>query len=281
MQTYDKFFIGGEWVEPAGSDTLKVVSPTTEEVIGSVPVATEADMDRAVEAARAAFAGRVVDLDPGRSAPTSSLRISDGIKQRQDEFANLIIGEVGAPYYFSPCSVRCWPPPWCSTPSPTSPAPSPSRSAATAPSAARSWCAASPSASCAGIIPWNVPLFITMLKLAPALASGSTMVLKPAPETPLDAYVLRRGPRSRPACPPACSTSSPADREVGEHLVRHPGVDKVSFTGSTAAGRKIGAICGEQLKRCTLELGGKSAAILCDDVDLDEAVAQPAAAAAS
>ena len=97
------------------------------------------------------------------------------------------------------------------------------------------------------------------------------MVLKPAPETPLDANVFAEV-LIEAGVPAGVINIVPADREVGEHLVRHPDIDKVSFTGSTAAGRKIGAICGEQLKRCTLELGGKSAAIICEDANLDEAV---------
>jgi aldehyde dehydrogenase (NAD+) len=120
----------------------------------------------------------------------------------------------------------------------------------------------------AGIVPWNVPLFISMLKLAPALASGSTMVLKPAPETPLSAYALAELCADA-GVPDGVVNIVPAGRETGQHLVTHPDVDKVSFTGSTAAGRKIGAACGELLRRVTLELGGKSAAIVCDDADLD------------
>ena len=124
---------------------------------------------------------------------------------------------------------------------------------------------------CAGIIPWNVPLLITTLKVGPTLASGSTIVLKPAPETPLDANLFAEV-LIEAGVPAGVINIVPADREVGEYLVRHPDVNKVSFTGSTAAGRKIGAICGEQLKRCTLELGGKSAAIICDDANIEEAV---------
>jgi betaine-aldehyde dehydrogenase len=123
----------------------------------------------------------------------------------------------------------------------------------------------------AGIIPWNVPLFITSMKLGACLASGSTMVLKPAPETPLDGYILAEILDGLDL-PPGVVNIVAAGREVGEHLVRHPGVDKVSFTGSTAAGRTVGGICGEQLKRCTLELGGKSAALILDDADLDAAI---------
>ncbi|MDQ6696830.1 MAG: aldehyde dehydrogenase, partial [Actinomycetota bacterium] len=123
----------------------------------------------------------------------------------------------------------------------------------------------------AGIIPWNVPQFIVALKAGPALASGSTIVLKPAPETPLDAYLLGEI-IEQSELPAGVINIVPAGREVGEHLVRHPDIDKVSFTGSTTAGRKIGAICGEQLKRVTLELGGKSAAIICDDADLETVI---------
>src|SRR5206468_6953872 len=116
--------------------------------------------------------------------------------------------------------------------------------------------------------PWNVPQFVTMSKLAPALLSGSSIVIKPAPETPLDALVVC-SMLEEAGVPKGVVSVVPAGREVGEHLVRHPGVDKVAFTGSTAAGRKIAAICGEQLKRVSLELGGKSAAIILDDADLD------------
>ena len=119
----------------------------------------------------------------------------------------------------------------------------------------------------AAITPWNVPLFLACAKLSPALLSGSTVVFKPAPETPLDANVLAEI-FADAGLPKGVLSVVPAGREVGEHLVNHPGVDKVSFTGSTAAGRKIGAACGANLKRVSLELGGKSAAILLDDVDL-------------
>ena len=122
----------------------------------------------------------------------------------------------------------------------------------------------------AGIIPWNVPLFICALKLGPAMAAGCPIVLKPAPETPLDAYLLADA-IIEADLPPGVINIVAAGRETGEHILRHPGVDKVSFTGSTAVGQHIGEVCGGQLKRVTLELGGKSAAIVLDDADLDEA----------
>ena len=117
------------------------------------------------------------------------------------------------------------------------------------------------------IAPWNVPLFIAAAKLAPSLAAGCTVVFKPAPETPLDAFRLAEI-FAEAGLPEGVLSVLPAGREVGEHLVTHPGVDKVSFTGSSLAGKRIGGLCGERLKRCTLELGGKSAAIILDDADL-------------
>jgi betaine-aldehyde dehydrogenase len=270
VQTYDSFFIGGKWVAPTGSDTLEVVSPSTEEVIGSVPVSTTADIDKAVAAAREAFdLGPWPRMSPAERADIMAT-ISAGIMAKMDDFAKLISTENGAPYGFSLMGQVF---------------------AATAildyftgltrefefeqtrhgmlgPVLVRK----EPVGVAAGIIPWNVPLFVTMLKLAPTLASGSTIVIKPAPETPLDANWLAEVIESS-GLPAGVVNIVTADREVGEHLVRHPDVDKVSFTGSTVAGRKIGAICGEQLKRCTLELGGKSAAIILDDADLDATIA--------
>jgi aldehyde dehydrogenase (NAD+) len=121
------------------------------------------------------------------------------------------------------------------------------------------------------IVPWNVPLFVTMLKFAPAMVAGSTMVLKPAPETPLDAFVLAEIAHDA-GLPPGVLNVVPAGREVGEHLVTHPDVDKIGFTGSTTAGRHIASLCGQNLKRVTLELGGKSAAILLDDADIEQVI---------
>src|SRR5690606_12035656 len=123
----------------------------------------------------------------------------------------------------------------------------------------------------AAIPPWNVPQFTIMSKLVPALLAGCTVVVKPAPESPLDGYLLAELLQEA-GVPPGVVNIVAAGREVGAHLVAHPGVDKVAFTGSTAAGRKIGAVCGEQLKRVTLELGGKSAAIILDDADLESTV---------
>jgi aldehyde dehydrogenase (NAD+) len=121
------------------------------------------------------------------------------------------------------------------------------------------------------IVPWNVPQFTTMSKLAPALLTGCTIVIKPSPETPLDGMLMAEL-LEEAGIPKGVVSIIPAGREVGEHLVRHPGIDKIAFTGSTAAGKLIASICGEQLKRCSLELGGKSAAIILDDADVGATV---------
>jgi acyl-CoA reductase-like NAD-dependent aldehyde dehydrogenase len=123
----------------------------------------------------------------------------------------------------------------------------------------------------AAIVPWNVPQAVTMHKLAPALLAGCTVVLKPAPETPLDAYLLAEMLQAA-GLPEGVVNVVPAEREVSEHLVTHAGVDKVAFTGSTDAGRRIASLCGRDLRRVTLELGGKSAAVILDDADLEAAV---------
>ena len=265
MEKRDVLYIGGEWVAPAGGKTIEVTSPATEEVIGVVPEASEADVDRAVAAARTAF-----DEGPWpQTAPAERAAVlralSQGIQARAQEFAETITNENGSPASFSLMGQVF---------SATmvfdgfadlaeSFTFEEERAGLMGPVLVRK----APVGVAAGIVPWNVPLYIIAMKLGACLASGSTMVIKPAPETPLDSYLLAEVIESIDL-PPGVVNFVAAGREVGEYLVRHGGIDKVSFTGSTAAGRKVGAICGEQLKRCTLELGGKSAAVILDDADL-------------
>jgi len=262
---YKQFYIGGEWVDPAGTDRFEIVNPATLEIIGSTPEGTTADMDRAVAAARSA-------LESGPWANSTAAErhqvMSDllaKLNENADEMANLITAEVGATILFShfgQVGATSMVLDYFTTMMKDYPFEE-VRPDMMGPAIVRK----EPVGVVAGIIPWNVPLFITMLKFAPTLASGSTMVLKPAPDTPLSAFRFAELAHEA-GVPAGVLNVVPADREVSEYLVRHDDVDKVSFTGSTAAGRKIGAICGEQLKRCTLELGGKSAAIILDDADL-------------
>ncbi len=265
----DKFFIGGDWVDPAGTDTLAVISPATEEVIAKVPDATTADVDRAVAAAREAFdSGPWPQMSPNERADIMAA-LSGILQGRYEEIARTISEEMGSPISFSVMGqvfaatmvldyytglAREY-------------AFEERRAGVLGPTLVRR----EPVGVVGAIVPWNVPLFVTMLKLAPALASGSTVVLKPSPETPLNAYLLAEAVQEA-GLPGGVLNIVQAGREVGEHIVTHPDVDKISFTGSTVAGKKIAALCGEQLKRCTLELGGKSAAIILDDADLSTVI---------
>ena len=265
MREHDRLFIGGDWVVPAGTATIDVISPHTEEVIGRVPEGTEADIDKAVAAARQAFDhGPWPRMTPAERAEILG-RLAAIYAERQNDMAELVTAEMGSPalfsifgqaaipqmvlqYYVDLAGTYTW---------------EEERQGMLGPVTVTT----EPVGVVAAIVPWNVPQFTLMLKFAPALIAGCTMVAKPSPETPLDTYLLAEWIKEA-GIPDGVVNIVPAGREVGEHLVRHPGVDKVSFTGSTAAGRKIGAVCGEQLKRVTLELGGKSAAIILEDADL-------------
>ncbi len=269
MDARDQLFIGGEWVEPEGSGVIEVISPHTEEVIGSVPDASPADIDKAVAAARRAFdEGPWPRMTPEERAEGLK-RLSGALQSRAQEIADVISSQNGSPkswsimgQVFSATMVLdtyaglASGYPWEDRRDGALGAPVLVRRA--------------PVGVAAGIIPWNVPLFIMALKLGPAMAAGCPIVLKPAPETPLDAYLLAEAVLEADL-PPGVVNIVAAGRETGEHILTHPGIDKVSFTGSTAVGRHIGAVCGGQLKRFTLELGGKSAAIVLDDANLDEA----------
>ncbi|MBM3660947.1 MAG: aldehyde dehydrogenase [Actinobacteria bacterium] len=269
MQVREQVFIGGEWVAPDGTGTIDVVSTHSEEVIGRVPDASPADMDRAVAAARDAFDhGPWPRMTPAERAEGIT-RLSQAIQARAGEIADTISLENGSPKQWSLMGQVFSATMVLDTYAALAPGygwEDDRTGALGSPVKVRR----APVGVAAGIIPWNVPLFIAALKLGPAMAAGCPIVLKPAPETPLDGYLLADAV-AEADLPPGVINVVAAGRETGEHLVRHPGIDKVSFTGSTAVGRHIGAICGEQLKRCTLELGGKSAAIVLDDWVIDEA----------
>jgi len=270
MRIHDHLYIGGEWVEPAGTDTIEVVSPHSEEPVGRVPEATTVDVDRAVAVARTAFdEGEWPRLSPGERV-SAMRRFADTYAAHIPDLAAVITEEMGSTITFSNLA--------------QSPAPWMMLNTFNDIAAAYPWeetrvgvlgseviVRRAPVGVVGAIVPWNVPQFVTMSKLAPALLAGCTVVVKPSPETPLDAMLLAEI-LDEAGIPKGVVSILPAGREVGEHLVRHPDVDKIAFTGSTAAGRRIGAICGEQLKRVSLELGGKSAAIVLDDADLGATV---------
>jgi acyl-CoA reductase-like NAD-dependent aldehyde dehydrogenase len=270
VKTFKELYIGGEWVGPSGSDVIEVVSPATEEVIGQVPDGAPGDMDSAVRAARHAFdEGPWPHMTPVQRAEIIA-KLSQGLQARSVDIADTISSQNGSPkqwaimgQVFSATMVLdtyvglATSYEWVDTRTGMMGGPVRVRKA--------------PVGVVAAITPWNVPLFIAALKLGPAMLAGCTVVLKPAPETPLDSYLLAEA-AIEAGVPEGVINIVPAGRETGEYLVKHPQIDKVSFTGSTAAGMRIGELCGAQLKRCTLELGGKSAAIVLDDVQFDDAL---------
>jgi len=262
----DTFFIDGGWAAPASSAQLEVVSPHTEELVATVPEGSIADIDAAVAAARRSF-----DEGPWpRMSPAERIAVVEAFSglyaARLGDMADLITLEMGAPTSFS--NLAQSPAPWMQIEAFLAiareyPWEAERQGALGAPVVVRR----EPVGVVAAIPPWNVPQFTIMSKVIPALLAGCTVVVKPAPETPLDTYLMAELLQEA-GVPAGVVNIVAAGREVGEHLVSHPGIDKVAFTGSTAAGRRIGAICGDQLKRVSLELGGKSAAIVLDDADL-------------
>ena len=262
----DAFYIDGGWRAPATDATLQVVSPHSEEVIATVPEAAPADVDAAVAAARQAF-----DHGPWpRMTPQERIAVIEAFSglyaAKLTEMAEVISLEMGSPTSFSQLAQS--PAPWMQIESFLTIAREfPWEATRTGALGSDVVVRHEPVGVVAAIPPWNVPQFTVMSKVVPALLAGCTVVVKPAPESPLDCYLMAE--LLHEAGVPAGAVNIVAGgREVGQHLVAHPGVDKVAFTGSTAAGRAIGAICGEQLKRVSLELGGKSAAIVLEDADL-------------
>jgi len=266
VHEYDRLYIGGEWVQPAGKSTIDVISPHSEELVGRVPEGTEADIDKAVAAARTAFdTGDWPRLSPEERIAAVQ-KFCDVYAARIPDMASVITEEMGSPITFS--NLAQSPAPWMMLNTFLQIAAEyPWEERRTGVLSGEVIVRREPVGVVGAIVPWNVPQFVTMSKLAPALISGCAIVIKPSPETPLDGFLMAEL-LEEAGIPKGVVSVIPAGREVGEHLVKHPGVDKIAFTGSTAAGRRIASICGEQLKRVSLELGGKSAAIILDDADL-------------
>ena len=262
-------FIGGDWVAAAAGGEIVVHSPATLELVGRSADAGPADIDAAVAAARQAFDAGPWPWTPARERAAVMRRMAAYMRERGDEIAELLCDEMGSPISFLKRGGGDGPSrlfEYYADLAETWPFEAP-RQGALGPAVVRQ----EPVGVVAAITPWNGPLFILALKVAPALAAGCTIVAKPAPEAPLDAFYMADAAAAA-GLPPGVLNIVPGGREAGEHLVRHPGIDKVSFTGSTAAGRKIAAICGEELKRCSLELGGKSAAVMLQDAAVESLV---------
>jgi len=258
-----EFFIDGAWTRPEGEGRMPVVEAATEDDLGVIPVATDRDIDRAVAAARRA--------QPGWAAATPAERadaldaFADALAEVAGEVAETVSRQNGMPislsrflegkfplilmrYYADLIRSRAMEDERVSRFN-------------------RTLVRRTPVGVVGAIVPWNYPVTLAVAKIAPALAAGCTLVVKPTPGTALDSYLLAES-AMRAGLPPGIVNWVPAGREVGEHLVAHPDVDKIAFTGSTAAGRRIGEICGGLIRPVSLELGGKSAAIVLEDADL-------------
>lgn len=266
-QSYETLFIGGEWVRPQGTGTLEVLSASTEERIGTVPEAGQADVDAAVAAARSAFddpSGWASWEPPLRAEALE--RFATALDKRADDIARAVTAQIGMPTLIAQHSEAVTPQMllrYYAELIRTTPVEESRRSMTGGTTLVRHC----PIGVVAAIVPWNFPQTLTFFKLAPALAAGNTVVIKPAPETVLDSYLMAEAAEEA-GLPPGTVNIVPGGREIGAYLVAHAGVDKVAFTGSTAAGRAIGEVCGRLLRPVTLELGGKSATIVLDDADL-------------
>ena len=269
LDSHDTVFIDGEWLPAATRDRIRVVSPWSEEVIASVPSSSREDIDRAVGAARRAFESGPWPAMSLEERVGILTRLRDLLVAHTDEFAQLITEEMGCPITQSR-AIQVGNPVGILEAYLDAATEYPFRAIRDS-KVGHALVTKDPVGVVAAVVPWNVPLSLTMQKVAPALLTGCTVVLKPAPETPIDAYLVARL-LSEAGLPPGVVNVVPADRDVSEYLISHPDVSKVTFTGSSAAGRRIGEICGRDLRRLTLELGGKSAAIVLDDADLDSAV---------
>ncbi|HLU96693.1 MAG TPA: aldehyde dehydrogenase [Thermobifida alba] len=264
-----ELFIGGRWTAGSQTRQIEVRNPATGARVGSAALASTADIDAAVEAARASFDSGVWADTPPEERSAVLHRAADLLEARAPELARLITSELGCPIWFSERAH----------------VPNPLRNLRYYADLAKdfdyderrgdgtntSLVTQVPVGVVAAVTPWNGPLSTPTLKVAPALAAGCSVILKPPPETPLSAYNLADA-LSEAGLPEGVLNIVPADREEGAHLVNHPGVDKVAFTGSSAAGKKIMAACAARVARVTLELGGKSAAIILDDADVDKVV---------
>jgi aldehyde dehydrogenase (NAD+) len=272
----DRFFIGGEWVEPSSSSRIDVRDSATEEVFLSVAEAQVEDVDRAVAAARKAFDDGPWPRMTHKERAVWLNKIADAWTKRTDAFAETWTRESGVLHsiakraVFGPANTFRFHAGLADTFEWEEPH--------VTPDGQRALLVREPVGVVGAIIPWNATNALVAHKTAAALIAGCTVVVKASPEAPASPYLLAEICEEI-GLPGGVYNIITADREVSERLVCNPGVDKISFTGSTAAGRRIGSICGGRIARCTLELGGKSPAIILDDYDLDTAAASIAQSA--
>ncbi|CQD17666.1 NAD-dependent aldehyde dehydrogenase [Mycobacterium lentiflavum] len=264
MNVHEELLVGGEWRKPASKARISVVCPSTEETIGQVPDAGAEDVDVAVRAARSAFdqgVWRAMNVSERVDVLERALQL---IGSRIDEIGTLVTAQMGLPTSIAGIQIpgavetgRYF----------LRVAQDDSVSEVRQTQMGAAAVVKEPVGVVASIAPWNGPFNMAISKIIPALVTGCSVVYKPAPETPLDAFFIAEA-LTQAGLPAGVFNLVTGDRETGAALVDHPGIDKVSFTGSTAAGREIGRQCGGSFKRLQLELGGKSAAIVLDDADI-------------
>jgi acyl-CoA reductase-like NAD-dependent aldehyde dehydrogenase len=265
LQVRDRLFIGGGWVEPEGDDPIEVVNASTEEVMARVPAGTPADVDRAVAAAREAF-------EPWSRTPATARAdvlgaVADGLAARSDEIAATVSMELGMPIVHSKMIQAALPTmTFGSMPQLLADMPLEEE-------IGNSLIVREPAGVVGAITPWNFPLHQVAAKVAPALAAGCTVVLKPSEVVPLTAFILAEVLEQAGLPGGVFNLVTGTGPVVGEAIASHPGIDMVSFTGSTRAGRRVSALAAQTVKRVSLELGGKSANVILDDADLEIAVA--------
>jgi aldehyde dehydrogenase (NAD+) len=263
---WDKLFIGGKWVEPASSEVIEVHSPATGELVGKVPLAVEADVTAACAAAHKAFdEGPWPHMSPQERAAILGAAVNL-MEERADELKFLLAAETGQPstivdmmqygaaisafqHYVGAADKFTW---------------KEIRDGVYG----QSLVVREPVGVVGAVTAWNVPFFLAANKLGPAFVAGCTVVLKPAAETPLSVFAMAEM-FAEAGLPEGVLSIVPGGPETGRALTANPELDKFTFTGSSAVGKEIAKIAAEKLKACTLELGGKSAAIILEDADLD------------
>jgi acyl-CoA reductase-like NAD-dependent aldehyde dehydrogenase len=263
----DKLYVGGEWIDPAsdfGDETIEVVNSTTEEVMGRIPAGTPEDVDRAVTAARAAF--ETWSQTPREQRAALLEAVAAALSARSDEIAVLVAQELGMPLPLSKGIQAGLPTMTFSS------MPALMEQVTWEEEIGNSLVVREPAGVVGAITPWNYPLHQICAKVAPALAAGCTVVLKPSEVVPLNAFVLAEIFEAVGAPAGIFNLVTGTGPVVGEAIVSHEGVDMVSFTGSTRAGRRVSELASARVKPVALELGGKSPNVILEDADLQSAV---------
>jgi acyl-CoA reductase-like NAD-dependent aldehyde dehydrogenase len=264
LQVKDKVFIGGEWVEPRGSETIEVINSTTEEAMGTIPACAPEDADRAVAAAREAFDSWSRTSREERAGYLSA--IAAGLGERSEEIAATIAQELGMPLTLSKIIQAGLPIAQFAA------MPTLMEEVRWEEEIGNSRVLREPVGVLGAITPWNYPLNQIAAKVAPALAAGCTVVLKPSEVVPLNAFILAEVIEAAGLPAGVFNLVTGTGPVVGEAIAGHPGVDMVSFTGSTRAGRRVSELASATVKPVAMELGGKSPNVILDDADLGKAV---------